>query len=67
MEASLYVDLQPMKLEAFSFNLGEDPLDPGSWDFGYLPIMVAYMAGWDWDFAQNSFSLFSRDDTDWLF
>ena len=62
VEASLFVDQKTRKLETASFNLG-DIFDPSDWDFGYLPVMLAYMGpgdpidGWDWDFASNCMSL----------
>jgi hypothetical protein len=73
-EASLYVDQTTRKLETVSFNLGDDPFDPRKWDFGYLPVMLAYMGwgaplrGWDWDFASNCMSLLLLQmplDTQW--
>ena len=49
VEAELYLDQKTRKLETVSFNfdLG-DLFDPTAWDFGYMPIIVAYTAGWDW-------------------
>jgi hypothetical protein len=63
--AELYLDQKTRKLETASFNLGEDPWDPGQWDFGYMPAMLTYMVGWDWDFSMNCFSLIDAD-TPWI-
>jgi Flp pilus assembly protein TadG len=61
VQASLYVDSSPRKLETASFNLGDSPSE---WDFGAFPIYFTYMAGWDWDFAQR-WLWFKWGDTPW--
>jgi hypothetical protein len=74
-EASLFVDQKTRKLETASFNLGDGVFDPRDWDFGQLPVMLAYMGygdpidGWDWDFGSNCMSLLLLQlqifDTEW--